>query len=189
MGRHAGFHRLVVDLTQAVPDYSAVAAGARSFVITLPGARLGPAGAEGLGKAGVAGYGLSADGDAGALRLTLSSPAPALIRRTFVIAPARAGSPWRLVIDLAPGPDSGKGLAGRNRVPSHGGATRAGALDLPSMHGMMPVPAAPPVEVSWARASRILKELQARAIPDASRPAPPQLVLPEKYRQDTVPLR
>jgi hypothetical protein len=45
------------------------------------------------------------------------------------------------------------------------------------------------VEVSWARASRILRELQDHQAPEADLSPPPQLVLPLKYRRSAVPLR
>ena len=45
------------------------------------------------------------------------------------------------------------------------------------------------IEVSWARASRILRELQDHQAPEADLPLAPQLVLPPKYRRPVVPLR
>lgn len=191
MGVHDAFHRLVIDLTGAPADFSAVAAGPRTFVITLPGVRLGPGGAEGLRRADVAGYALTAGRADGALRLRLDAPAPAHIRRAFVMAPARAGGPWRLVVDL------GSAAAGRQAPAQASVEARATRLDLPAMHGIAPgearaatAPERPPAtEVSWARASRILRELQAHAAPGADRAPPPQLELPERYRNTTVPLR
>ena len=186
MGLHDTFHRLVIELTAAPADFTAVAAGPRTFVITLPGVRLGRDGEDGLRRAGVAGYALTAGRAEGALRLRLDGPAPAHIRRAFAMAPARAGGSWRLVVDLGP-------AAGVRRAPAPGAeGTRAAHLDLPAMHGMAAGAAPEPVpatEVSWARASRILRELQAHAAPGADRAPPPQLELPERYRSATVPLR
>ena len=51
-----------------------------------------------------------------------------------------------------------------------------------------PAPGPAQVEVSWARASRILRELQEHQAPAAAAP-PPQLVLAPKYRLPVVPLR
>lgn len=192
MGLHDAFHRLVIDLSAAPDAFTAVAAGPRAFVITLPGVRLGRDGEAGLRRAGVAGYALTAGRADGALRLRLDGPAPAHIRRAFVMAPARAGGPWRLVLDLGPA------AAGRQAAAPGADGTRAVHLDLPAMHGMADGAARaaataseppPATEVSWARASRILRELQARAAPGADKAPPPQLELPERYRSATVPLR
>ena len=149
--------------------------------------------------------------DGGPLCFEITSRTEAYIRRAFVIDPTvggggAAGGVWRLVLDIVPRP-SGASAAGQAQPP-----VRALAA-LPPLHGMetpdpsraledreplsddarggAAVAASPPevVEVSWARASRILRELQDRQSRDADAPLPPQLVLPEKYRQSTVPLR
>ena len=206
LGRHAGFLRLVFDLT-APPDYAARATGARAFDVTLSGTSLPPE-----GHAALAADPLAPDltvrpaADGGPLRFRVVSRHDAYIRRAFVLDPtaggtrAQAENPWRLVLDIVPRP-------GRGAAPAPAAAGRLAAL--PPLHGMAgaepaaPSPDAPgpvalsdqpvdppaQVEVSWARASKILRELQARRAPDADTPAP-QLVLAPKYRrQGTVPLR
>lgn len=210
LGRHAGFLRLVFDLT-ARPGYDARATGRRTFEISLPDAALPPE-----GHAALAGDPLAPDllvrpakGD-GPLRFQLTSRFDAFIRRAFVLDPPKGGTTpgsaaWRLVLDIVPRPGQ--------RSPAPKGAAVMAAL--PPLHGLMPDasdddsaiprpaplaeapgnpapgPSAAPAqtEVSWARASRILRELQDHQAPEAAAPLPPQLVLPPKYRRPVVPLR
>lgn len=208
LGRHADFLRLVFDLT-AKPAYDAHATGPRAFAVSLPGATLPPE-----GHAALAGDPLAPDlivrprEGKGELGFHLTSRHDAFIRRAFVIGPPVGGvapgaAPWRLVLDIVPRP-------GHRGTGASQGAVVTG---LPAPHGIAPpdtadlspskagggeeaVPAAADapaparhVEVSWAKASRILRELQARRAPDADAPVAPQLILPPKYRRDPVPLR
>ena len=209
LGRHAGFLRLVFDLT-ARPGYDARATGRRTFEISLPDAALPPE-----GHAALAGDPLAPDllvrpakGD-GPLRFQLTSRFDAFIRRAFVLDPPKGGvapgsGTWRLVLDIVPRPGQ--------RTPAPESAAAMAAL--PPLHGLVPEdpddrglgagapmprpaplaeasPSAAPAqtEVSWARASRILRELQDRQAPEAAAPLPPQLVLAPKYRRPVVPLR
>lgn len=205
LGRHAGFLRLVFDLT-ARPGYDARATGRRTFVVSLPDAALPPE-----GHAALAGDPLAPDlivrpapGD-GPLRFQVTSRFDAFIRRAFFLDPSR-GSPWRLVLDIVPRP-------GRRTPPAQDGGGVVAVL--PPLHGLVPdasdddgpvlrpaplaeapssaapdIDGAPAqVEVSWARASRILRELRDHQAPEADLPPPPQLVLPLKYRRPAVPLR
>ena len=224
LGRHAGFLRLVFDLT-APPEYDARATGRRTFEVSLPNAALPPE-----GHAALAGDPLApdlivrpAEGD-GPLRFRVASRFDAFIRRAFLLEPPKGGGdagagPWRLVLDIVPRP-------GQRTSAEDGGLVLAA---LPPLHGIVPdatvapgpvprpaplteapaggPPETPPepspetspetthasgpaqVEVSWARASRILRELQDHQAPEADLPPPPQLVLPSKYRRPAVPLR
>ena len=211
LGRHEGYLRLVFDLT-ARPGYDARAMGRRTFVVSLPDTALPPE-----GHAALAGDPLAPDlivrpaVGGGPLRFRLTSRFDAYIRRTFVLDPPVGGvtpgtSPWRLVLDIVPRP-------GQRTTAQDGGAQVAA---LPPLHGLVPgmsddgavprpaplsevpsgiVPATAPgpgpaqVEVSWARASRILRELQEHQAPAAAAEPPPQLVLAPKYRLPVVPLR
>jgi hypothetical protein len=205
LGRHAGFLRLVFDLT-ARPGYEARATGRRTFEVSLPDAALPPE-----GHAALAGDPLAPDlivrpaEGAGPLRFRLTSRFDAFIRRAFVLDPPRGGAApgaWRLVLDIVPRPGERNGTA----------AADAAMAALPPPHGLMPADEAPAfrpaplaaaphdagpdtpsapaqIEVSWARASRILRELQSRQAPEAAAPMPPQLVLAPKYRRPVVPLR
>ena len=220
LGRHAGFLRLVFDLT-APPDYDARATGRRTFELSLPNAALPPE-----GHAALAGDPLAPDlivrpvTGGGPLRFRVASRFDAFIRRAFLLDPPKDGGdagagPWRLVLDIVPRPgqrtraeDGGKVLAAL--PPLHGivpDATVApGPVPRPAPLAEAPAgraPETPPepspetihastpaqVEVSWARASRILRELQDHQAPEADLPPPPQLVLPPKYRRPAVPLR
>lgn len=215
LGRHAGFLRLVFDLT-ARPGYDARATGRRTFDVSLPDAALPPE-----GHAALAGDPLAPDlivrptQGGGPLRFQLISRFDAFIRRSFILDPPKGGAApgaggWRLVLDIVPRPGQ--------RSPTPQGVALMAAL--PPLHGLTPdspdegppgagrpVPhpaplaeapgepapdsaAAPALtEVSWARASRILRELQDHQAPEASAPLPPQLVLSPKYRRPVVPLR
>ena len=216
LGRHAGFLRLVFDLT-APPDYDARATGRRTFVVSLPDAALPPE-----GHAALAGDPLAPDlivrpaTGGGPLRFRVASRFDAFIRRAFILDPPKGGGdagagPWRLVLDIVPRPGQ--------RTPAEDGGKVLAAL--PPLHGIVPdatgapgpvprpaplaeaptggAPETPPetthasgpaqIEVSWARASRILRELQDHQAPEADLPPSPQLVLPLKYRRPAVPLR
>jgi hypothetical protein len=201
LGRHPGYLRLVIDLT-ARPAYEARATGANAFVIELPGAFLSPE-----GHAAMAGDPLAPDlvirpaASSGPLRFRLISRHAAFIRRSFVLDPPAGGvasdeRSWRLVLDIVAKPGA--------EEPAPGGRAAVIAA-LPSPHGIdappgaaqaprddVQAPARPPareVAVSWARASRILRELQDHRDPAADAPLPPQLVLAPKYRRPQVPLR
>lgn len=128
---------------------------------------------------------------------------------------AASAGPWRLVLDIVPRPgqrtpaeDGGKVLAAL--PPLHGLVPETAAVPAPVprpapltdiLTGAVPetppaIPSGPihaagpaQIEVSWARASRILRELQDHQAPEADLPPPPQLVLPLKYRRPAVPLR
>lgn len=223
LGRHAGFLRLVFDLT-APPGYDARATGRRTFEVSLPDAALPPE-----GHAALAGDPLApdlivrpAEGD-GPLRFQVTSRFDAFIRRAFILDPPRGGGAsgaglWRLVLDIVPWPGE------QAPIPIQGDGAPAGGTAvaaLPPLHGLVPetagtmdpVPRPAPlaeaptgtapepspetihaagparIEVSWARASRILRELQDHQAPEADQPPPPQLVLPLKYRRPAVPLR
>jgi hypothetical protein len=216
LGRHAGFLRLVFDLTAPL-DYDARATGRRTFEVSLPNAALPPE-----GHAALAGDPLAPDlivrpaTGGGPLRFRVASRFDAFIRRAFLLDPPKGGGnagagPWRLVLDIVPRPGQ--------RTPAEGAGPVLAAL--PPLHGIVPdatgapgpvprpaplaetpaavIPETSPdtthasgpaqVEVSWARASRILRELQDHQAPEADLPPPPQLVLPPKYRRSAVPLR
>lgn len=216
LGRHAGFLRLVFDLT-APPGYDARATGRRTFEISLPHAALPPEGHAALADDPLAPDLIvrPAKGD-GPLRFQVISRFDAFIRRAFILDPPRGGAspgngPWRLVLDIVPRPGQ--------RTPAEDGGPVLAAL--PPLHGIVPdatgapgpVPRPAPlaeaptgvppetspetmnasgpaqIEVSWARASRILRELQDHQAPEADLPPAPQLVLPPKYRRPVVPLR
>ena len=212
LGRHQTYLRSVFDLTGR-PNYDARATTARGFEVSMPGVSLPPDGHTALAADPLAPdlFVRPLVTDGGPLCFEITSRTEAYIRRAFVIDPTvggggAAGGVWRLVLDIVPRP-SGASAAGQAQPP-----VRALAA-LPPLHGMetpdpsraledreplsddarggAAVAASPPevVEVSWARASRILRELQDRQSRDADAPLPPQLVLPEKYRQSTVPLR
>lgn len=209
LGRHADFLRLVFDLT-ARPEFSARATGARTFQVILPKSSLPPEGHRALAADPLAPDLIlrPARNDGGPLRFGVASRFDAFIRRTFVLPPKTGGMGlWRLVLDVVPRPGV------RSPAPSHAETASTHAL-LPAPHGLAdiepvgpsapapvralradrptpPPPAALPaqVEVSWARASRILRELQERQAPDADADLPPQLVLAPKYRRPMVPLR
>lgn len=216
LGRHTGFLRLVFDLT-ARPAYTARATGAATFEVVIPGVSLPPEGQAALAADPLAPDLIVRPADPagseedGALRFGVASRFAAFIRRVFVLEPPAGGGAaetghWRLVLDVVPRP-------GTPAATATGQFARA---DLPPIHGMeSPIPgaglnqpsaspaqlAAEPsitepgpgrpaqVEVSWARASRILRELQTRQVPDAEAAIPPQLVLAPKYRRPMVPLR
>lgn len=216
LGRHADFLRLVFDLT-ARPGYDAHATGPRAFVVSLPGVALPPEGHAALAGDPLApDLIVRPTGDAGSLRFHVTSRDDAFIRRAFVIAPPAGGvapgaSPWRLVFDIVPRPGHHTaavpspvvvGLPAPHGIDlpeaDDGHPTDVGlAASEPSDRAIRktvvagPGPQTPPpvVEVSWAKASRILRELQARRAPEADTPPPPQLILPPKYRRDPVPLR
>lgn len=210
LGRHEGFLRLVFDLT-ARPGHDARATGRRTFVVSLPDTALPPE-----GHAALAGDPLAPDlivrpamGD-GPLRFQVTSRFDAYIRRTFVLDPPAGGvapgrSPWRLVLDIVPRPGQrATAQDGGARVavlpPLHGlvpGASDDGAVPRPAplteapsgiVSATAPAPGPAQIEVSWARASRILRELQEHQAPAAAE-LPPQLVLAPKYRLPVVPLR
>lgn len=216
LGRHASFLRLVFDLT-APPDYDARATGRRTFELSLPDAALPPEGHAALAGDPLAPDLIvrPATGD-GPLRFQVTSRFDAFIRRAFILDPPKGGGsagvgPWRLVLDIVPRPGERTPAEGGGKVlaalpPLHGivpDATGApGPVPRPAPLAEAPTGAAPEtspetihasgpaqVEVSWARASRILRELQDHQAPGADLPPPPQLVLPLKYRRPAVPLR
>ncbi len=135
LGRHAGFLRLVFDLT-AHPGYDSRATGRRTFEISLPHAALPPE-----GHAALAGDPLAPDlivrpakGD-GPLRFQVISRFDAFIRRAFILDPPRGGAspgngPWRLVLDIVPRPGQ--------RTPAEDGGPVLAAL--PPLHGIVPAP-------------------------------------------------
>jgi len=194
LGRHAGFLRLVFDLT-APPDYGARATQARVFEVSLPGASLPPEGHRALAADPLAPDLIVRPAPGGGpLRFRVTSRHDAFIRRAFVLGPPAGGAaagalPWRLILDIVPRP-------GHRAAPGTGAGEVAA---LPPPHGIEgtrepPAPAPAPtaaahVEVSWARASRILRELREHRDPAADAPVPPQLVLPPRHRRPAVPLR
>ncbi|MEK9673689.1 MAG: hypothetical protein VW268_14500, partial [Rhodospirillaceae bacterium] len=130
-GRHAGFLRLVVDLSGPV-GHQATAMSARDFLLTLPGARwLGPADAAARNRGGPLKVAvLDGSGADGTMRFRVFSPGAAFIRRVFVLRPrpGAAERTWRLAMDLVP-----------VAAPPAGGGNPAGyrTASLPSPHGLM----------------------------------------------------